>query len=218
MSQELPITDLMKDLAEIRPLFHSEADFKHALAMCIESAIPECSVRLEYRPPLAKSMYLDLWLVRLGIAIELKYRTRKLNLVHNNESFDLRDHRAADIGRYDFIKDVERLESLSKYPSAQAGMAIFLTNDPSYWNEPTRSGTVDSDFHLYEGRQLCGNMAWSEQASKGTKVGREEPIRLHRSYDVRWRDYSDISGLPRQFGRFRYLLIHTLSLTTETTL
>jgi hypothetical protein len=38
-------------LALKRPIFHSEADFQHAVAWEIHSRRPELSVRLEFRPP-----------------------------------------------------------------------------------------------------------------------------------------------------------------------
>ena len=36
-------------------------------------------------------MRLDIWLAKPGVAIELKYRTRKLEIEHNCESFHLRN-------------------------------------------------------------------------------------------------------------------------------
>ena len=166
----LDIETIMRALARDRPLFHSEADFQHALAWRMHEAMPDSGIRLEYKPP-GKRIYLDLWLERIGVAIELKYRTRKpalkrkLALEHNGEAFELRNQSANDISRYDFMKDIQRLESLSGIPRAKAGFAIFLTNDHLYWNEPARRDTVDASFHMNEGRQLRGEMAWSERAS-----------------------------------------------------
>lgn len=42
---------LMSQLAGTRPIFHSEADFQHALAWEIQNQHPQAAVRLEYRPP-----------------------------------------------------------------------------------------------------------------------------------------------------------------------
>lgn len=173
----------------------------------MHEAMPGCGVRLEYKPP-GKRIYLDLWLERIGVAIELKYCTRLLEMEHNGEAFELRNQSANDISRYDFMKDIQRLESLSRFPRAKAGFAIFLTNDHLYWNEPARRDTVDAAFHLYEGRRLREEMAWSKRASAGTMNGRKEPIRLKGSYEARWREYSDISG--ERFGRFRYLAIRII--------
>ena len=109
--------------------------------------------------------------------------------------------------RYDFLKDIRRLEDLAEFPRAKAGVAIFLTNEHLYWKEPTRRDTVDAAFRLHEDRRLRGEMAWSERASAGTMKGREDPIRLEGSYEARWRTYGNAGG--GRHGEFRYLAIRT---------
>ena len=91
----LDIPVLMRALARDRPVFHSEADFQHALAWRLHETIPDCGVRLEYKPP-DKRIYLDLWLEHFGVAIELNYRTRLLEMEHNGEVFALRNQSATD--------------------------------------------------------------------------------------------------------------------------
>ena len=76
----LGISSLIEDLSLLRPVFHSEADFQHALAWHIREVMPDCQVRLEFKPFPAERVYLDIWLPTLGTAIELKYLTRKLVL------------------------------------------------------------------------------------------------------------------------------------------
>ncbi len=44
------------------------------------------------------------------LAIELKYKTRHLLGIVGGEIYDLGDQAAQDLGRYDFFKDIERLE------------------------------------------------------------------------------------------------------------
>ena len=86
-------------------MFHSEADFQHALAWQIHEAAPESQVRLEVSviPVEAQRMFLDIWLPVEGIAIELKYKTRGLELEQDDESFALRNQSAQDQGRHDFL-------------------------------------------------------------------------------------------------------------------
>lgn len=206
------MTALMRDLAVERPVFHSEADFQHALAWRIREKGLDSNVRLEYKPPInigKKEMQLDIWLAKLGVAIELKYKTGKPKeeIRHNGELFTLRNHSACDIGRYDFLKDIQRLESLSQFPDAKVGVAILLTNDHLYWNGPTRKDTVDADFSLRgdPGLLIQGEMAWSERASAGTKRGRVDSIRLMGAYKAQWRAYSRITD--ESYGEFRYLMI-----------
>ena len=203
----LNITNLMNDLACDRPVFHSEADFQQALAWCIHDAIPDGGVRLEFKPFPAEPMYLDIWLPGIGVAVELKYKTRKLNLLLEGESFALRDQSAQDISRYDFLKDIQRLEQLRKLPNARAGFAVLLTNDPSYWKHSSHPATIDAAFRLHEGRTITGEMAWSERASAGTTKHREAPIRLNGSYDLHWQDYANMGDGHNR--RFRYLAVLT---------
>ena len=204
----LDVTNLMNALARDRPVFHSEADFQHALALRIRDANPDGGVRLEYKPLPAERMYLDIWVRGIGVAVELKYRTRELNLVLEGESFTLLNQGAQDICRYAFLKDIQRLEALHTLKSAQAGFALLLTNDPLYWKPPSRPDTIDAAFRLHEGRTITGEMAWSERASAGTTKNRENPIHLNGSYDLRWQDYADNMGDGHNH-RFRYLAVRT---------
>ena len=89
-------------------------------------------VRLEIGviPVEAQRMFLDIWLPVEGVAIELKYKTRGLELEQDDESFALRDQSAQDQGRYDFLRDIQRLELMrSKLEQGRAGYAVLLTND-----------------------------------------------------------------------------------------
>ena len=200
------MAEVMEDLSSERPLFHSEADFQHALAWRIHKMMPEHEVRLEFKPPLPDvRMYLDLWLRDIAVAIELKYRTRTLSQTHDGETFALRNQAAQDISRYDFVKDIQRLEQVSTPLNARTGFAILLTNEPLYWTAPSRTDTVDSAFRLHEGRRITGEMAWSPRASDGTIRSREMPIRLAGAYDLRWRDYS--AKEPGRHRAFRYLAV-----------
>ena len=203
----LDIPHLMNGLSRERPIFHSEADFQHALAWWIHETIPDGGVRLEYRPFSGERLYLDLWFPEIGVAVELKYRTLELDREHCGESFALRNQSAQPLGRYDFLRDIERLERVSKLPSSRAGFAILLTNDASYWNRSSRTETVDRAFRLHEGRRITGDMVWSPSVSPGTIKGRERPIRLEGSYDLRWRDYATME--QGGHGRFRYLAVQS---------
>ncbi|MCE2486224.1 MAG: hypothetical protein J4F42_11970 [Desulfurellaceae bacterium] len=202
----LDIIGLMKDLALDRPIFHSEADFQHALAWHIHEALPDCQVRLEFKPSLPERMHLDIWLrlPRSRVAIELKYRTQRLLLKKAGESFDLRNQVAQGGGRYHFIEDIRRLEQVVTHKTAKAGFAVLLTNDPSYW-EPSQRTTLDDEFRLHEGRKIGGDMKWSDPTRPGPRSVGEEPIHLGGSYDCVWRDYSSLG--EGKFRKFRYLMV-----------
>lgn len=204
----LNLTKLMRDLARDRPVFHSEADFQHALAWRIHAERLDPRIRLEWPVEWSDSeerIYVDLYLPIREVAVELKYLTRKLDLGREGERFALRNQGAQDIRRYDFLKDIERLERLSERTDVRAGFAILLTNDRTYWKPPRREGPVDAEFRLHEGRTVTGTMGWSEDASLGTKSGREAPIALRGSYALEWQDYGNGGDGPYQ--QFRYLAI-----------
>ena len=204
----LDIKGLLTGLTESRKVFHSEADFQHALAWHIHQTMPESQIRLEFPMPAEhRKMYVDIWLPLEKIAFELKYVTRSLELEHNEESFALRNHSAHPPRRHDFLKDIQRLECMRSVPGlCEAGHAVLLTNDWLYWDDPPRGqDTVDSAFRVHEGRTISGKLEWSDQASPGTKKGRECPIQLEDSYCLRWQDYSNFC--EKQHGEFRYLAV-----------
>lgn len=199
------IDHFMVGLASQRAIFHSEADFQHAFAWQFHEVFPEARVRLEYPFYAGKWIYIDLWLDTPSqkLAIELKYKSRTLETLHGDEHFRLKDHSAQDGGRYDFLKDVMRLEQIKRMKPHAEGYAVLLTNEPLYWKSG-QSGTNDEAFHLQEGRQLTGELSWNLKASKGTTKGRLDPILLRGSYTVTWKAFSN---LQTQNSEFRYLAL-----------
>lgn len=191
-----------------RPIFHSEADFQHALAWRFRCSLKNAEVRLEkpFKNTQNRSRYLDLLLMveNRSIAFELKYKTRNISCLHNDETFQVQNHGAQDLGRYDFLSDVQKLEKyVSTTDECERGYAILLTNDPSYWCIPSRTGTVDENFRLYEGREITGELSWLGHASAGTKRGRGEAIKLRDQYSASWKDFTTIPS--EKNGRFRFL-------------
>ena len=200
--------DLLRGLSDRRTIFHSEADFQLAFAWYLHEMVPDSQVRLEFKVFKNEKMYLDIWLQTLGIAIELKYYTRELNVEQEGEHFALLNQAAYPPRRYDFISDIQRLERMvHSFEPTNSGLAILLTNDPSYWKPPRQGweNAVDPTFRIHEGRVLKGEMAWSRKASEGTKKGREKPLKLKGSYHVNWRDYSILK--EEKYGKFRYLVV-----------
>ncbi len=204
----IDIATVLQSLSLKRPVFHSEADFQHALAWEICLQWPMCSMRLERRPPnLKERIYLDLWVANeeTTLAIELKYKTRGLRTTIAGETFALADQAAQDLARYDFLKDVQRLEQVVANHEDIVGYAVFLTNDSAYWKIPPNNQTVDAAFRIHEGRLVSGQLSWEEKASQGTTAGRVRPILLAGTYHLSWLDYSIVGNMP--YGKFRYLLV-----------
>lgn len=172
-------------------------------------------------------MYMDLWLPEAHLAIELKYGTRKLvdcdapalDLRPQSESFSLRDG-AADMTRYDFLKDVERLEwVVARRREDTRGIAVLLTNDPLYWEVSKKRNAKDSEFHLHEGRELCRRpegMDWAESTSEGTRKGKDVPIVLNGSYhSLEWTSYRVLDGDRKARNRtLRYLAVEVPPIST----
>jgi len=196
----MDLDPVLARLAAKRPIFHSEADFQHALAWELHLADPAGEVRLER--PIA-GMHVDLVVrSRTGnCALELKYKTKVSQTDHAGELFLLRNHAAQDLGRYDFLKDVSRIEQIVLKNSGWSGWAVLLTNDAGYWRSG-REGTVDSAFRLHEGRILDPKLAWDLRAAAGTTKNRTLPIEIHGRYEIRWRPYARVGK-----EEFRYVAI-----------
>lgn len=202
------IKNALESLAKGRPIFHSEADFQHALAWQLQNMFPDASIRLEvpFRREKSSAQYVDLLVQHAGtrLAIELKYKTRNYRTTVNSESFDLQSHSAHDIGRHDFLADVQRLERFVRDAHAHSGVAILLTNDHAYWSPATRAGTIDEQFRLTEGKRISGEMRWLQHASEGTTKGRKTPISLSGKYECSWAPYSQLQATPG--ASFNYML------------
>jgi hypothetical protein len=202
-----PIDTIMMSLAQSRPIFHAEADFQHAFAWELHKLLPDAQVRLEL-PVVAggETMRVDIWATVAGrpVAIELKYKKRALDVMIGAERFLLRNDSAQDLGRYDFIKDIERIERIAAHIPQAEGYAVLLTNDSGYWREGTGL-TIDNAFRLHEGRGLTGDLGWGSAAGKGTTAGREQILRLNRTYPLGWKNYSQVGTPP---ALFCCLMIH----------
>lgn len=202
----LDIHTLMSGLAERRPVFRVERDFQDSLSEYIAEATLEREICLEFPSFRNEKKRLDIWLPESQILIELKYKTQKLHIRNNGKFFNLKNQSADDQARYDFLKDIQRLERAVEEGVAKCGFAIMLTNESLYWrSSPTGRPTLFDEFRIHEGRRVTGAMMWGPTAGAGTREGREAPISLKGSYTLNWREYSQL-GAERN-GRFRYLAV-----------
>ena len=206
----IDIGHILDGLAAERPVFHSEKDFQVGFGMEAVKALGT-PVRLEYRPTTTEKVYLDVYMPRMGLAVELKYKTRRLEAEIGGERFSLTDQRAHDNGRYDFLADLQRLEGLVASDAVEWGVAILLTNDPLYWSAPRWADTEDAAFQLEDGSVLDGELAWQ---TKRDRRKRESPINLRRSHRLAWRDYSVVgvggcggTAVQGKHRAFRYLAV-----------
>ena len=87
---------------------------------------------------LNKPLHVDIWVEQddKALALELKYKTRALQTLVAEETFVLLNQSAQDVGRYDFVKDIGRVEAIvADRTWCATGYAVLLTNDPSYWRQ-----------------------------------------------------------------------------------
>jgi hypothetical protein len=213
----LEITEVLSSLAHERPFFYSEADFQHAFAWEIHKKLPFARVGLEIPVPVGDHgqdyLHIDVWVAYENaiLAVELKYKTRgltvKIDNQHDsmNEHYSLKDQGAQEIGRYDFLKDIQRLEQVVDGHQNFIGYAVLLTNDSAYWQEPRKKGTVDADFRLHHGRVVEGDLTWRKNAAAGTKRGREQ-LHLQGRYQLHWSSYSFVEG-HGNYREFRSLVV-----------
>lgn len=207
----LDVPALLDELSTSRPVFHSEADFQHALAWTIQLHYPEARLRLETRPE--RGIHLDVLVVTDGhrCAIELKYLADRVDITIDGESFDVPRRAAHDISRYDVCKDLWRVETMIADGYADSGWVVALSSDGGYWRPGTKADPIDKAFRIFEGCGLTGERAWDGRAGSGTTRGRESPITLRGRYECRWRSYSTIQRSSGKPIELRYLALPVTS-------
>ncbi len=233
-TETVDIHALMQQLAVERPIFHSEADFQHALAWKIHELHPEAGVRLEYPQlagmiaeayfwlhpeagvrleyplPPAVGQHLDIavFMSSQTIFIELKYPSYVVKAAVGEELFSLKYHSAQDLGRKGFCIDIHRLETLVDAVPGITGYAVFLTNDPAYWVLPgtAAKGTNDRQFRIHDGRELRGPLTWGPFANDMASDVNARVVPLKGRYTLKWHDYSKLSS-SEGLGTFKYVCV-----------
>ena len=204
----IDLRGVLKSLSGRRPVFHSEADFQLALGMEIERQYPDAAVRLEYKPFPGERVHLDMWVYHDGrwLAVELKYKTRPVQLDWHGERFELVAQAAQDLSGYDVWKDVARVERICSEFDKVDGYVVLLTNDDALWRRVSETeSSVGAAFRLFEGRTAAGTLYWASHAGQGTMRTREAPLDLGSSYHLHWVDYSRLG--PRTGETLRLLVI-----------
>lgn len=201
----LDVHALLNRLGTERPIFHSEADFQHALAWLIHRQHPAAQIRLETRPERGVRLDIVVGLHDERIAIELKYLAARFEGTVAGERFDLPNQAAQDISRHDFVKDIARVERFTAAGTVTSGWAVALTNDGSYWRPGTKADPIDAMFRIHEGRTLEGTLGWGTLAGAGTTSKRNVPLTLTGSYPCNWRDYSTLLTASGKPAVLRYL-------------
>jgi hypothetical protein len=207
------LINYMLEFANIRTVFHSEADFQLEFGMFLMKK--GHSVRLEkgfkrigIYPKIELDMELD-----GKTAIELKYKTSELNVQVEDEHIELKQHGAANLGRFDAIDDARRVKSLvdSEITQISEGFTVFLTNDSDYWlNNAQR--TMSKDFALIEKRRFTNGdkLDWYSDSLNVNSVSKNRmdpfaPIDIQFNDQIQWHDFSEIH--KNKSGIFRFFVL-----------
>jgi hypothetical protein len=207
------LINYMLEFANSRTVFHSEADFQLEFGMFLMKK--GHSVRLEKgfkRIGIYPKIELDMEL-NGKIAIELKYKTSELKVKVGEEHFELKQHGAANLGRFDAIDDARRVKSLvdSKSTKISEGFTVFLTNDSDYWlNNAQR--TMSKDFGLIEKRRFTNGekLDWHSKSLNANSVSKNRmqpfsPIDIQFNDQIQWHDFSEIN--KNKSGIFRFFVL-----------
>ena len=213
------VKDMLLDfIREYKRLFYNERDLQMYLALKLEKT--ECfdEVFLEYHLPngfnerfdsgyeawQTETPSIDIVLKLKGeekyIAIELKNKLKAIvgectRFGQTKQKIELiKDQSAQNIGRYQFWKDVKRLELLKEtYKNVVGGVALFLTNDKNYLK--TTKGADYEAFGMSETLNKSGKLDWGEFKGVDEKLlvnnkkrKKYPPITLSESYSLEWKD------------------------------
>lgn len=184
------VCEIIERLFSQGRVFCSEADFQHSLAMVIEKVLEEkhvnADVRLEF-PYGDDHLDIAVFVGNRMVPIELKYKTKDVGEISNQfGSFRLKNQNAQDVGRYLFLKDLERLESIrrDKKSGFKCGYAVLLTNDHLY-TERSR-GQVCININLVD-RITCGKKNLNSNANWVVNNPLySNGVVIASDYDVKW--------------------------------
>lgn len=189
---------------------------EHKQNVLFEYRVPTSQLKGDYPWSTEKKdsqmMYIDLVVHDKTeyVPIELKYKTRGLvgdYLVFNKSEKSmciLKNQGAQDLGMYDFLKDVRRLEMVrDTYPAVKHGISIIVTNDPYYEEERKREVNFYA-FRTTQGRDISGSLSWG----KTDKLPHcyKPSIDLEGKYKIDWQPIGQHST-PRSREDLKYCMI-----------
>ncbi|GAB1433072.1 hypothetical protein MASR2M29_16970 [Spirochaetota bacterium] len=126
--------------------------------------------------------YIDIFFSyeKLKMGIELKYKTSA-----KNETSYIQQG-AQNNGKYDFIKDIYRLEKAKENGIIDKGFALLLTNDKSYWTAARKGSSVKAF-------DLLANTCTKEKYIPKWK-DRKETLKLNNQYQITWLPDKSVGG------------------------
>ncbi len=142
------------------------------------------------------------------IPIELKYKTKRqeldLSLFGSDKNIVLAKQGGQSISRYDFWKDVKRLEVIKrKFEAVEAGIVLFVTNYDGYKNEPEK-GSQYAPFSIHNNRNVTGKekeLDWSGTGVSAKTKDKFPAFQISNDYELKWID------LELKTPKLHYLLL-----------
>lgn len=193
-------TDVKQFLDTNTELLFNERDFQMHLATFLKQTGHYDDVDVEYYVPLSElenyiwnsELRIDV-LVRKEdeyLPIELKYKTKtvKKRIPRFGEPVSsavevMKNQGAQDLGKYDFWKDVRRIEIVRKrFKAIKSGMAVFVTNDPSY-QQSGRELSNHIKFSMTEGAH-GKEKHWLDKESTCCKT--HPDFNVDQEYSIHW--------------------------------
>ena len=171
---------LDKELEEKARVFLNEWDFQMKLSLFL-THIKGYKVHLEYSVPLnflveknkkkypfanKENINIDIVIEKEGLfyLIELKYKTQRATIKFERfgeiNCVSLKDQSRIPMSKYDFWKDVARLEFLKEsFEKVKGGLCIFLTNNETYTKGDKG---ISEEFTMKKGEPHSGELKFKE--------------------------------------------------------
>lgn len=256
----IDLEGLVLKLKDKRKVFHSEDDLKFSLGYLIKKEIMGSEIRLEKPISLKFSTKINtkekeffrapidiVAITKEGkqIPIEIKYKTLSLvkdkkakasgTYTVDKEEYDLANQGASDLGRFNFRKDIARIEQFvdDDKNNADCGFCLIITNDKDYWSEPSEKSLIknfslgrssisknDPEWNytnnIDENKYEIKDKIWFNKVNKTKRHWTCEGdlflnLELKNDYKIQWKVYSIIdkggnAGEPVN-AKFQYLLL-----------
>lgn len=192
--------DIRSFIGQQQELLFNELDFQIQLALYLRASGRYDDVDVEYSLPQSalpeydwkSNLRVDLVVSRNGeyCPVELKLPTRRVTKTILRfgemvpEAIVMKNQGAQDIVRYNFWKDVRRVEVLrSRFEAIKGGIAVIMTNDPSYVR-PVHPQSACAPFSTAEG-MVVGPGAIDWQNMPSVRVN-HKPFSLDGKYAIHW--------------------------------